>query len=145
MVKALLTQAGDAGDEALLRLLIDRGAETTALPVDLAMRSGCADCAEMLLRHARDTALTRALESAARYGDSAGMRRLLDRGAEPTPAALRAAAASEGVPLAESQRSSNAAFATSRHSTSPCGTATLPWLRRCARQARMKPLRLRSH
>ena len=42
--------------------------------------------------------LTRALQATARYGDSAGMQRLLARGAEPTAAALRAAAASEGLP-----------------------------------------------
>ena len=62
------------------------------------MRSGCVDCLELLLPIANRPALTRALESAARYGDSAGMRLLLDRGAEPTADALRAAAASEGAP-----------------------------------------------
>jgi ankyrin repeat protein len=97
--QAVLTQAGDAGEAAVLRLLLDRGADTTVLPVDLAMRSGCADCADLLLRSAGRPALTRALESAARYGDSAGMRRLLERGAEPTADALRAGAASEGAPV----------------------------------------------
>jgi hypothetical protein len=53
----------------------------------------------MLLQSAGRPALTRALESAARYGDAAGMRMLLARGAEPTPDALRAAAASENVTL----------------------------------------------
>jgi ankyrin repeat protein len=94
-----LIAAGETGDVSLLRLLIDRGAGTSALPPDLAMRSGCADCADLLLRHANSTALTRALEGAARYGDSAGMRRLLERGAEPSENVLRVAAASEGAPV----------------------------------------------
>jgi ankyrin repeat protein len=97
--EALLTIAADTGDESLLRLLIDRGAETTALPADLGMRSGCADCVDLLIRSANAQALTRALEVAARYGDSAGMRRLLDRGAESSENALRVAAASEAAPV----------------------------------------------
>ncbi len=97
--EALLTLASDTGDTSLLRLLIDRGAETTALPADLGMRSGCADCVDLLMRSANSQAFTRALEVAARYGDSAAMRRLLDRGAESTGNALRIAAASEAAPL----------------------------------------------
>ena len=97
--EALLTIAADTGDESLLRLLIDRGAETTALPADLGMRSGCADCVDLLIRSANSQALTRALEVAARYGDSAAMRRLLDRGAESSENALRVAAASEAAPV----------------------------------------------
>jgi ankyrin repeat protein len=96
--QAVLSQAGAAGDAAALRLLLDRGAETATLPNDLAMRTGCADCTTLLLQSAGRPALTRALEAAARYGDSPGMRMLLDRGAEPTAAALRTAAASEGLP-----------------------------------------------
>jgi hypothetical protein len=97
--QGMLTQAADAGDPAILRLLLDRGAGSGPMPADLAMRSGCVDCLELLLPFANRLALTRALESAARYGDSAGMRMLLDRGAEPTADALRVAAASEGAPL----------------------------------------------
>jgi ankyrin repeat protein len=95
----VLTPAADAGDPAIIRLLLERGAARGPMPADLAMRSGCIDCLELLLPIANRPALTRALESAARYGDSAGMRMLLDRGAEPTVDALRMAAASEGVPL----------------------------------------------
>ena len=95
----VLSQAADAGDAAILRLLIERGADTTALPNDLAMRSGCVDCVELLVKAAGRPAMTRALESAARFGDSAGVRMLLARGAEPTAAALRTAAASESAPL----------------------------------------------
>jgi ankyrin repeat protein len=96
--QAVLSQAADAGDAVMMRLLIERGADTSTLPNDLAMRSGCADCSELLLKSAGRPALTRALETAARYGDSTGMRMLLGRGAEPTAAALRAAAASDGIP-----------------------------------------------
>jgi ankyrin repeat protein len=96
--QAVFAQAADAADAATLRLLIERGADTSTLPNDLAMRSGCVDCLELLLKSAGRAALTRALESASRYGDSIAMRLLLDRGAEPTAAALRAAAASEGLP-----------------------------------------------
>jgi ankyrin repeat protein len=94
-----LTQAADAGDPAIIRLLLDRGAGSGPMPADLAMRSGCVDCLELLLPIANRLALTRALESAARYGDSGGMRMLLDRGAEPTAEALRMAAAFERAPL----------------------------------------------
>ena len=97
--QAVLTPASDAGDAVTLRLLIDRGANTSLLPNDLALRSNCTDCVTMLLQSAGRPALTRALESAARYGDAAGMRMLLARGAEPTPDALRAAAATENVTL----------------------------------------------
>ena len=96
--QAVLSQAADAGDAAVMRLLIDRGADTGTMPIDLAMRTGCADCVELLLKSAGRPALTRALEAAARFGSSAGMHMLLARGAEPTAAALRAGAASEGVP-----------------------------------------------
>jgi ankyrin repeat protein len=97
--QAVLTQAADAGDPAIIRLLLDRGAGSGPIPPDLAMRSGCGDCLELLLSVANRPALTRALESAARYGDSARMRMLLDRGAEATGDTLRIAAASEGAPL----------------------------------------------
>jgi len=96
--QAVLAPAATAGDATLMRLLLDRGADTATLPNDLALRSGCADCAALLLQSAGRPALTRALEAVARYGDSDRMRMLLDRGAEPTPAALRIAAASEGIP-----------------------------------------------
>ena len=95
----VLSQAADAGDAALMRLLIERGADTSTVPLDLGLRSGCADCAKLLLGLADARALTRALESASRFGDSAGVRMLLERGAQATGTALRAAAASERIPL----------------------------------------------
>ena len=94
----VVSQAADAGDAATMRLLLERGASTAALPGDLAMRTGCLDCVEMLLKLAGPGALTRALESAARYGNSTSMQLLLARGAEPTATALRSAAASEAIP-----------------------------------------------
>ncbi len=93
----VLAPAADAGDLAIIRLLLDRGAGP--MPSDLGMRSGCVDCTDLLVRAAARPALTRALEEAARYGDSAGMRMLLERGAEPSSNALRIGAASEALPL----------------------------------------------
>jgi prenyltransferase/squalene oxidase-like repeat protein len=95
----VLVPAGDAGDVAVLRLLIEHGADTSTLPNELAMRTGCHECTTLLLASAGPPALTRALETLARYGDSPTIRMLLERGAEPTPLALRRAAESETIPL----------------------------------------------
>ncbi|HZJ13682.1 MAG TPA: ankyrin repeat domain-containing protein [Chthoniobacteraceae bacterium] len=95
----VVSRAAATGDEALMRLLIRRGAELKPLPDDLAMRSGCAGCIELLLASAERADLNRALTQAARYGNSAGIRMLLDRGAEPTGVILGTAAASEKIPL----------------------------------------------
>ena len=54
----------------------------------------------MLIKAAGRPSLTRALETMARYGDWAGMQRLLALGAEPTPAVLVAGAASDALPVA---------------------------------------------
>jgi len=97
--QAVLNQAAAAGDAPVMRLLFEHGADTATLPNDLAIRSGCVDCVELLLPSAGRPALTRALELVARHGDSKSMRMLLERGAEPTAAALRAGAASERAPL----------------------------------------------
>ena len=97
--QAVLTPAAEAGDAASIRVLLERGAGSGPMPPDLAMRSGCIDCLNLLLPAANRAALTRALETAARYGDSARMRVLLDRGAEPTSNVLRIAAASENAPV----------------------------------------------
>jgi ankyrin repeat protein len=133
-----LSQAADAGDAAIMRLLIDRGADTGTMPIDLAMRTGCADCTELLLKSAGRPALTRALESASRFGDSTGMRMLLGRGAEPTAAALRSAAASEGLPaegiaalLDRGMRDEEAFALAARHGETP-------WSRHCVRPASRK-------
>jgi ankyrin repeat protein len=93
-----LVQAGDAADATTIKLLLDRGVDTRELPPDLGLRSRCTDCAGMFLPLAGRPALTRALLGMARYGDSASVETLLARGAEPSPAVLLAAAASEGSP-----------------------------------------------
>ena len=97
--QAVLIPAAAAGDVTVLRLLLEHGADAATLPNDLALRSGCVDCVELLLQSAGQPALTRALEIVARFGDSNRMRMLLERGAEPTAAVLRAGAASEQAPL----------------------------------------------
>jgi ankyrin repeat protein len=95
----VVAAAAEVGDAAILRLLFERGADANLLPPDLGVRSGCVDCVELLVKVAGRPALTRALEVAARFGDSGGMRMLLARGAEPTSDALSSAAASEQAPL----------------------------------------------
>jgi len=96
--QAVVTRAAAAGDAEVMRLLLGRGAEPRG-PQDLALRSGCSECVELLLRSAGRQDLTQALTAAARFGDSNGMRMLLDRGADATGAALLAAAVSEKIPL----------------------------------------------
>jgi ankyrin repeat protein len=93
-----LVSAGDIGDAATIRLLIERGADTNTLPIDLSFRSGCEECSTLLLKVAGRPSLDRALLSAARYGNVASFQTLLDRGAEPSPLVLRAAAASDAIP-----------------------------------------------
>jgi ankyrin repeat protein len=92
-------RAADAGDEAVMRMLIGHGADRKALPQDLAMRSGCAQCVDLLLQSADREDLNRALVAAARFGNSRAVRMLLDRGADANGTALRFAAASEKIPL----------------------------------------------
>ena len=96
----VLARAATAGDEVVMRMLIERGADKKALPQDLAVRSGCAACVDLLLQSAGPDDLDRALAVAARYGDSRTIEMLLDRGANANGAALRFAAASEKIPLA---------------------------------------------
>jgi ankyrin repeat protein len=95
----VLGRAAAAGDEAVMRMLIGRGADRKSLPQDLAMRSGCAPCVDLLLESADREDLSRALVAAARFGDSRAVRMLLDRGADANGNALRLAAASERIPL----------------------------------------------
>jgi hypothetical protein len=77
--------------------LLDRGGLPAA---ERPRRTERLRCTELLLKLAGPASLSRALQATARYGDSAGMQRLLALGAEPTPAALLAGAASEGLPAA---------------------------------------------
>ena len=76
-------RAAGAGDEALMRLLLARGAERTAALRDVAsaIRSGCGSCADLLLESATKAQVDVALDVAAEVGDTARVRALLDRGA----------------------------------------------------------------
>ena len=94
----VLARAAAAGDAATLRLLLDRGADRKLLRTDLALRSGCAACVNLLLPIAGEDELNRALTAAARFGDSKSITLLLNRGATANPAALRLAASSEKIP-----------------------------------------------
>ena len=95
----VLARAAAAGDEAVMRMLIDRGVDRNPLPQDLAVRSGCAPCVELLLPSASHEDLNRAIIPAARFGDSSSVKMLLDRGADANGNALRFAAASEKIPI----------------------------------------------
>ena len=96
----VLARAASAGDEAVMRMLIDRGVDRKPLPQDLAVRSGCPACVDLLLQSAEQDDLNRALVAAARNGDSKTIEMLLARGATANGAALRLASASEKIPLA---------------------------------------------
>ena len=95
----VLARAATAGDASVMRLLIERGAEKKPLPQDLAVRSGCPACVDLLLQWATKDDLTRALVPAARHGDSKTIAMFLDRGASADGTALRLAAASEKIPV----------------------------------------------
>jgi ankyrin repeat protein len=95
----VLARAAATGDEAVMRMLIGRGADRKPLPQDLALRSGCTPCVDLLLQSADREDLTRTLAVSARFGDSKAIRMLLDRGADANGDALRLAAASEKIPL----------------------------------------------
>lgn len=98
--QGIFGRAGAAGDEAVMRLVLDRGAETdvVARDVNRTMRSNCAGCVDLLLASATPRMLNDALAEAAKMGDSRRVQGLLERGAEPTGDALRQLAASERLP-----------------------------------------------
>jgi ankyrin repeat protein len=95
----VLARAGGIGDEAVMRLLIERGADKKPLPADLGTRTGCQACVDLLLGMATKDDLNRALAAVARNGDSQAIQMLLDRGATASGPALRQAAASEKIPI----------------------------------------------
>ena len=95
----IVARAATAGDESMMRLLIERGAEKQRLPQDLAIRSACQGCVDLLLQWATKDDLNRALAAAARQGDSKSIQMFLDRGAVADGSALRSAAASEKIPV----------------------------------------------
>ncbi|HUK34529.1 MAG TPA: ankyrin repeat domain-containing protein, partial [Vicinamibacterales bacterium] len=87
----VLGRAAGAGDEDLMRYLLEHGAPRSSTARDLtsAMRSGCSPCVDLLLESATPDQLSRALGEAAAIGDSTRVRVLLDRGAQVTGDALR--------------------------------------------------------
>ncbi|HEX5226324.1 MAG TPA: ankyrin repeat domain-containing protein [Bryobacteraceae bacterium] len=94
----VLARAGASGDEAVMRLLIDRGADKRPLPNDLGMRTGCQGCVDLLLAMATKDDLNRALIIASRYGNSKAITMLLDRGATANSPELKATGAKDADP-----------------------------------------------
>jgi hypothetical protein len=92
-------RAAGAGDDAVMRFLLERGAARTNAGRDLsfAMRSSCSPCVDLLLESATGELLNRALSEAAGIGDSVRVRLLLDRGASASGDVLRQAPGAESV------------------------------------------------
>ena len=78
----ILGRAAVSGDEGVMRMLIDRGANRNPLSRDLGLRSGCVRCAELLLESAGHEDLNWALTTASLFSDSKSVKILLDRGAD---------------------------------------------------------------
>jgi hypothetical protein len=108
-------RAAGAGDEAVMRLLLERGAPRTNGGRDLAfaMRSSCSTCVDLLLESANTELLNRALAEAVATGNDARVRQLRERGATTgnvsprgvtTPETTSAAAASSQLPAPPSVR-----------------------------------------
>ena len=80
-----LTQAASAGNAALFRVLVDRGADLEAPGgpgLAGAARAGCDTCVDLLIGALGKPDLTRALVVLARRGDTRLLARLIDRGAD---------------------------------------------------------------
>jgi ankyrin repeat protein len=81
-----LSEAASIGDEALLRMLIERGADVKGagnLPLASANRANCSKCLETLIAAADRGTLTRAtVLFAPPRGDASAIKMLLDRGAD---------------------------------------------------------------
>ncbi len=81
-----LSEAAYAGDEAVLRVLIERGADVKSagfLPLYFALRSNCAKCVDMLIKSLDRDALNMAmLFVAPPLGDARTVKMLLDHGAD---------------------------------------------------------------
>jgi ankyrin repeat protein len=94
----LLARAGGTGDAALIRLLLEHGADKKLLPADLALRSECKACVDLLLPLASKQNLDQALTIAARFGEREAIAMLLGRGATANSAALKLAAVEKPGP-----------------------------------------------
>jgi ankyrin repeat protein len=81
-----VSEAAYSGDESLLRMLLQRGADVKDagfLPLYFAMRNGCAKCVDLLMKFADRDVLNKAmLFIAPPEGDAHSIITLLDRGAD---------------------------------------------------------------
>ena len=102
---APLTLALSSFDDAIVRMLLERGTDFRPYPLPAALRANCMACVDLLIKSARPANLTNALAFAARTGNSAATKMLLDHGAdagsaaEPGLTTLMEAAASETAPV----------------------------------------------
>jgi ankyrin repeat protein len=77
---ALLTLAARTGDEAILRILIEHGADvrSSRLVLTYAVRTGCSQCVNLVMESAGQDDMNAALAEAAQAGDALLVNRLLD-------------------------------------------------------------------
>jgi ankyrin repeat protein len=104
-----LAEAAYAGDEAIIRILKEGGADLKSagfLPLVLALRANCAKCVEMLLKSANPQVLNIAMFlGCPPLGDASTVKALLDRGADANAKdpeghpILMMAASSEALPM----------------------------------------------
>jgi ankyrin repeat protein len=79
----VLSEAARTGDQALLRLLVGRGADVkSAGVVALTNAYQCAECLDVLAQQADKSTLTAALLVLAQRGDSGAIRTMVERGAD---------------------------------------------------------------
>lgn len=81
-----LQQAAQAGDYDVMRLLVDRGANTKEVgPFALisALVSGCSKCSDMLIQSSNKQGLSVALSFIGPFGEVATVKKLLEKGADP--------------------------------------------------------------
>ena len=81
--EAALRQAADAGDPAVFRMLVERGAAVKApRALLMAMRAGCAPCVDLVIQSVDKAGLNSALVMLAPFGDVRALETLLDHGAD---------------------------------------------------------------
>jgi ankyrin repeat protein len=90
----VLARAVSSADEALIKLVLDRGVNAKPLPLPRALRSGCMPCFDLLMKAADASDLPRALAPAAESGDLRTIEMLLNRGVKANGAILVSAALS---------------------------------------------------
>ena len=81
-----VSEASRCDDEAVLRMLIERGADLKSAgfkPLVFAMKGRCAGCAELLLKAADRQAINKAALMTPRLGDVRAVKTLVERGADP--------------------------------------------------------------